>query len=64
MTLEKFIKLRDIKIRDNEHLKVIKCFFPYLRSVSRDERLLPSLLENILVSIYRMLQLKPPVLMV
>ena len=43
-----FIKLKDIKVRDNEHLRVIKCFYPYLRSVSGDECLLPSVLEKIL----------------
>ncbi len=48
MNFDEFIKLRDIKIKDNEHLKVIKCFYPYLRSVSGDEQLLPSLLGNIL----------------
>ncbi len=48
MRFDEFVKLRDIKIRDNEHLKVVKCFYPYLRSVSGDEQLLPSLLGNIL----------------
>ena len=48
MEFDEFIKLRDIKIRDNEHLKVIKRFYPYLRSVSGDEQLLPSLIGNIL----------------
>ncbi len=48
MEFDEFIKLRDIKIKDNEHLKVIKCFYPYLRSVSGDEQLLPSLIGNIL----------------
>lgn len=48
MEFDEFIKLRDIKIRDNEHLRVIKCFYPYLRSVSGDEQLLPSLIGNIL----------------
>ncbi len=48
MKFDEFIKLRDIKIRDNEHLRVIKCFYPYLRSVSGDEQLLPSLVGNIL----------------
>lgn len=48
MELYEFIKLRDIKVRDNEHLRVIKCFYPYLRSVSGDEHLLPSVLEKIL----------------
>ena len=48
MEFDEFIMLRDIKIRDNEHLRVIKCFYPYLRSVSGDEQLLPSLIGNIL----------------
>ncbi|MEE0968708.1 MAG: GNAT family N-acetyltransferase [Clostridia bacterium] len=48
MELNEFIKLRNIIIRDNEHLRVIKCFYPYLRSVSGDEHLLPSALEKIL----------------
>ena len=48
MEFDEFIKLRDIKVRDNEHLRVIKCFYPYLRSVSGDEQLLPSLIGNII----------------
>ena len=48
MILEEFIKQRDIKVRNNEHLRVIKCFYLYLRSVSGDERLLPSVLEKLL----------------
>lgn len=48
MILEEFIKNRDIKVRDNEHLRVVKCFYYYLRSVSCDERLLPSVLEKLL----------------
>ena len=48
MDFDEFIKLKDIEIRDNEHLKVIKCFYPYLRSVSGDEQLLPSLIGNII----------------
>lgn len=48
MEFDEFIKQKDIKIRDNEHLKVVKCFYPYLRSVSDDEQLLPSLVGNIL----------------
>lgn len=46
--LEEFIKQRDIKVRNDEHLRVIKCFYSYLRSVSGDEHLLPSILEKIL----------------
>ena len=49
MILEEFIKQRDIKVRDDDHLMVVKCFYPYLRSVSGDEHLLPSVLEKILV---------------
>ena len=48
MILEEFIKQRDIKVRNDEHLRVIKCFYLYLRSVSGDEHLLPSVLEKIL----------------
>ena len=48
MILEEFIKQRDIKVRNDEHLRVVKCFYPYLRSVSGDEHLLPSVLEKIL----------------
>lgn len=48
MNLEEFIKQRDIKVRNDEHLRVIKCFYSYLRSVSGDGRLLPSVLEKIL----------------
>ena len=48
MELDKFIRERDIKIRDSEHLRVIKCFYPYLRSVSGNERLLPSVLSKLL----------------
>ena len=48
MELNEFIKLKNIIVRDNEHLRVIKCFYPYLRSVSGEEHLLPSALEKIL----------------
>ena len=48
MTFEEFVRLHSIQIRDNEHLKVIKCFYQCLRSVSGDESLLPAVLERIL----------------
>lgn len=48
MELSEFIKQRNIKVKNNVHLRVIKCFYPYLRSVSGDEHLLPSVLEKIL----------------
>lgn len=48
MELYEFIKLRDIKVGDDEHLRVIKFFYPYFRSVSCDERLLPSVLGELL----------------
>ncbi len=48
MELFEFIKLRKIEVRDSVQLRVINCFYPYLRSVSCDERLLPSMIENIL----------------
>lgn len=46
--LEEFIKQRDIKVRNDEHLRVIKCFYPYLRSVSGDEHLLPLVIGKML----------------
>ena len=48
MELDEFIKLKNIIVRDNVHLRVIKCFYPYLRSVSGDEHLLPSVLGKLL----------------
>ena len=48
MTFEQFIKQRDIKVRDNEHLRVIKYFYLYLKSVSGNEWLLPSVLGKLL----------------
>ena len=48
MDFDTFIKLRDIKIREADHLKVVKSFYPYLRSVSGDAGLLPSTLEKML----------------
>lgn len=48
MILEEFIKQRDIKVRDDDHLRVIKCFYSYLRSVSSDEHLLPSVIGRML----------------
>ena len=46
MELNEFIKLKNIIVRDNEHLRIIKVFYPYLRSVTGDEHLLPSVLEK------------------
>ena len=48
MELDEFIKLKNIIVRDNEHLRVIKCFYLYLKSVSGNERLLPSVLGKLL----------------
>lgn len=48
MELNEFIKLKNIIVRDNEHLRVVKCFYPYLRSVSDDEHLLPSVIGKML----------------
>lgn len=48
MILEEFIKQRDIKVRDDDHLRVIKYFYPYLRSVSGDEHLLPSVIGRMI----------------
>ena len=48
MTADEFIIYRNIKVKDNQHRNVIELFYPYLRSVSGDERLLPKLLEKYL----------------
>lgn len=48
MEFNEFIELKNIKVRNDEHLRVFKCFYPYLLSVSGDERLLPLVLEKIL----------------
>ena len=48
MELNEFIKLKNIIVRDNEHLRIIKVFYPYLRSVTGDEHLLSSVLEKLL----------------
>lgn len=48
MEFNEFIELKNIKVRNDEHLRVFKCFYPYLLSVPGDERLLPLVLEKIL----------------
>lgn len=48
MTFDEFITLRNIKIKDAEHERIVKLFYPYLKSVFGDKDLLPSILENIL----------------
>ena len=45
--LGEFIKQREIKVKDSEHLRVIKCFYSYLRSVSGDEHLFPSVIGRL-----------------
>ncbi len=48
MTFDEFIAIRDIKIKDAAHKKIVRLFYPYLRSVSGDEHLLPAILEKII----------------
>lgn len=48
MTFDEFVKFRDIRLKDNEHKKVIELFYPHLRSVSGNERSLPLVLEKFL----------------
>ena len=48
MELSEFIKQRNIEVIDNAHLRVINCFYPFLRSISGDVRLLPSVLAKLL----------------
>lgn len=48
MTFDDFIKTRNIKIKSISHKSIIKLFYPYLKSVSGNERLLPDFLEGII----------------
>lgn len=48
MTVDQFISFKKVKIKDADHKKVVNLFYRYLQSVSGDERLLPSIIGNML----------------
>lgn len=48
MTYEAFISFRDVKVKNKNHQKVIKAFYPYLSSVTGNCRLLPDLIGRLL----------------
>ena len=48
MTVDEFIIFRDVKIKDDDHKRIVRIFYPYLQSVSGDKHLLPSILGKLL----------------
>lgn len=48
MTVDEFIVWRDVKIKDDDHKRIVRMFYPYLQSVSGDKYLLPSILGKLL----------------
>lgn len=48
MTVDEFIVWRDVKIKDDNHKRIVRMFYPYLQSVSGDKYLLPSILGKLL----------------
>ena len=48
MTVDEFIIFRDVKIKDNDHKRIVRIFYPYLQSVSGDKFLMPSILGKLL----------------
>ncbi|MEA5038873.1 MAG: hypothetical protein VB086_03450 [Clostridiaceae bacterium] len=50
MTFEEFLAFRDVKIKNPGHERIVRLFFPYLGSVSGDDRRLPNLIGRLLGS--------------
>lgn len=48
MTVDEFIIFRDVKIKNDDHKRIVRIFYPYLQSVSGDKYLLPSILGKLL----------------
>ena len=48
MTLEEFIKIHEIKIKNINHKRIVGLFFNYLSSVSGNKRLLPDIISKLL----------------
>lgn len=48
MTFDEFIVFRNTKIKNNDHKRIVKLFYPYLQSVMGDSSLLPTLLGKII----------------
>ncbi len=44
MTYDEFLVFRDIKIKNINHERIVKLFYCYLESVTRNKRLLPDLI--------------------
>ena len=48
MTVDEFIIFRDVKIKDDDHKRIVRIFYPYLQSVSGDKYLLTSIFGKLL----------------
>ena len=48
MTFESFINFRDVVIKNPDHERVVRAFYPYLASVTGNARLLPDLVGCVL----------------
>jgi hypothetical protein len=48
MTVEEFIKEHDIKIRDDNHKRIVELFFGCLSSVTGNKKLLPDIIGQLL----------------
>ena len=48
MTFDEFINYRDVKIRNQDHKRIVNIFYHYLESVSGNKKLLPDLFSKIL----------------
>lgn len=48
MTLDEFIEFRNTQIKNNDHKRIVKLFYPYLKSVTGDPSLLPVLIGKII----------------
>lgn len=48
MTFEEFLAFRDVKIKNSDHERIVRLFFPYMESVTGNGRLLPDLIGLLL----------------
>ena len=48
MTFDEFVPFRDVKIKNENHERVVKAFYVYLQSVTGNSRLLPNEIGRIL----------------
>lgn len=48
MSFEEFLSFRDVKIRDKNHERIVRMFFPYLQSVCGFSDSLPKIISKII----------------